>query len=370
MESMTTHPCGVFGPCRVGRARGRSARHCGDHGTSWWLWPFTSAQPTRATCGGPGERSRYGGSGSAARCRRSAGRLVSGLRCSGGGTPDEAVGGTVMIRSVMARTNEATALSVIDRRGPGRVVVLVAGAPFAAACWSSLAGDLAEAGLHVVVYDKRGCGASSHPRAGHDHDTWAADLDEVLRELELRDVTLIGFSSGCGDVLRYIGRYGQGRVRAVVLISPVGVSPVTPDVGTPPHDLTRVSLQCPGGDHDVDLETFIAAAFSVDGRHVGGADQIDGVRRQAAAASEPAMRAVMTLLGPAARQLDTSRVTRPLLMLHGAGDSIAPVGSTAVPLAHAITHSEFVVVRDAPHALLATHEHVVRNWIHDLLERS
>jgi len=62
----------------------------------------------------------------------------------------------------------------------------------------------------VITYDRRGFGASSQPWNGYDYDTFAADLDALLRYKDLRDVTLVGFSMGGGEVARYIGRYGTG----------------------------------------------------------------------------------------------------------------------------------------------------------------
>ena len=76
----------------------------------------------------------------------------------------------------------------------------------------------------MINYDRRGFGRSSQAGTGYDFDTLAADLDTLLRELDLRDVTLIGFSLGTGEVARYVGRYGTERLSSVVLIESLAPS--------------------------------------------------------------------------------------------------------------------------------------------------
>ena len=84
-------------------------------------------------------------------------------------------------------------------------------------------------GHRVIVYDRRGFGQSSRPTEGYDFDTLAADLDKVLTELDLRDVTLIGFSLGTGELARYIGTYGTDRLRSCVFIESLAPSFVKSD---------------------------------------------------------------------------------------------------------------------------------------------
>src|SRR5204862_8306249 len=74
----------------------------------------------------------------------------------------------------------------------------------------------------VITYDRRGFGRSSKPTIGYNYDTFAADLDVVLKTLDLREVALVGFSMGTGEVTRYIGKYGTDRVRKAVLIGTLG----------------------------------------------------------------------------------------------------------------------------------------------------
>ena len=109
----------------------------------------------------------------------------------------------------------------LEDHGSGRPVVLIHGWPLSGRSWERQVPALVDAGHRVVVYDRRGFGKSSQPWDGYDYDTLAADLDVVLRELDLRDATLVGFSMGGGEVARYIARHGTDRVAQAVLAGAV-----------------------------------------------------------------------------------------------------------------------------------------------------
>src|SRR6201992_4546160 len=96
--------------------------------------------------------------------------------------------------------------------GQGRPVVLVHGWPLSGDSWDKQANFLAEHGLRVIAYDRRGFGRSDQPWSGYDYDTLAGDLETLLEELDLTEATLVGFSMGGGEVVRYLSTYGNGRV--------------------------------------------------------------------------------------------------------------------------------------------------------------
>src|SRR6201988_2230815 len=109
-----------------------------------------------------------------------------------------------------------------EDHGTGTPVVLIHGWPLSGAAWEKQTVALLKAGHRVITYDRRGFGRSSRPAVGYNYDTFAADLDVVLKTLDLRDVALVGFSMGTGEVTRYIGKYGTDRVRKAVLIGTLG----------------------------------------------------------------------------------------------------------------------------------------------------
>ena len=106
-------------------------------------------------------------------------------------------------------------------QGTGRPVVLIHGWPLSRRSWESQVTALVEAGHRVVTYDRRGFGQSSQPAGGYDYDTFTADLASLLEQLDLRDVTLVGFSMGGGEVARYLGTRGSDRVAGAVFAAAV-----------------------------------------------------------------------------------------------------------------------------------------------------
>src|SRR6202051_1820972 len=109
-----------------------------------------------------------------------------------------------------------------EDHGAGTPVVLIHGWPLNGAAWEKQTVALLKAGHRVITYDRRGFGRARKPALGYNYDTFAGDLDEFLKTLDLRDVALVGFSMGTGEVTRYIGKYGTDRVRKAVLIGTLG----------------------------------------------------------------------------------------------------------------------------------------------------
>src|SRR5512139_1142339 len=105
--------------------------------------------------------------------------------------------------------------------GTGQPVVFSHGWPLSADSWEAQMLFLATSGYRCVAHDRRGHGRSSQPWNGNEMDTYADDLATLIETLDLRDVTLIGFSTGGGEVARYIGRHGTSRVARAALISAV-----------------------------------------------------------------------------------------------------------------------------------------------------
>src|SRR5437016_4888358 len=128
---------------------------------------------------------------------------------------------TVMSSINVGKENSATIDLHYEDHGSGRPVVLIHGFPLSGRSWEKQATALLPAGFRVITYDRRGFGQSSQPASGYDYDTFAADLNQIMTKLDLRDVALVGFSMGGGEVARYLGTYGSERVSKAVFISSV-----------------------------------------------------------------------------------------------------------------------------------------------------
>ena len=94
-----------------------------------------------------------------------------------------------------------------EDHGEGKPVVLIHGYPLSGASWEKQVPALLQAGRRVITYDRRGFGRSSQPTTGYDYDTFAKDLHTLVTTLELRDLALVGFSMGGGEVARYLGAF-------------------------------------------------------------------------------------------------------------------------------------------------------------------
>ena len=108
-----------------------------------------------------------------------------------------------------------------EDHGAGQPVVLIHGYPLSGRAWDKQVPVLLEAGHRVITYDRRGFGQSSQPVVGYDYDTFAADLDNLLEHLSVREAVLVGHSMGSGEVARYLAAYGSDRVAKGVLVSPI-----------------------------------------------------------------------------------------------------------------------------------------------------
>jgi non-heme chloroperoxidase len=108
-----------------------------------------------------------------------------------------------------------------EDHGEGRPVVLIHGFPLNGRSWEKQEAVLLDAGFRVITYDRRGFGQSSQPSRGYDYDTFAADLNGLLTRLDLYDASLVGFSMGTGEVVRYLSEFGSARVVDATLIAPL-----------------------------------------------------------------------------------------------------------------------------------------------------
>ena len=102
--------------------------------------------------------------------------------------------------------------------GKGKPVVFIHGWPLSSSMWEYQLTQLPQQGLRCIVYDRRGFGKSDRPFSGYDYNTMAGDLKALLDALDLRDVTLVGFSMGGGEIAKYFSLYGGARIAKVVMI--------------------------------------------------------------------------------------------------------------------------------------------------------
>ena len=264
-------------------------------------------------------------------------------------------------------------------QGTGRPVVLIHGWPLSGRSWEAQVAPLVEAGHRVVTYDRRGFGQSSQPWTGYDYDTLAADLDGLLRQLDLTDVTLVGLSMSGGEVVRYLARFGSSRIARAVLASAV-----------PPY-LYQSDDNPDGGLDDATIAEFETGVrtdrpafldrFTGDFFNAGGKGLLD---RRSGAVSEPmrqyalrlaevaSPRATLDCIAAFGRtdfRADVAAVTVPTLVIHGDSDAVVPFEVSGKRSHESIAGSELVLIQGGPHGVNASHPEQFNAALLDFLGR-
>ncbi|RIJ57410.1 alpha/beta fold hydrolase [Clavibacter phaseoli] len=261
-----------------------------------------------------------------------------------------------------------TNLHVDDTGGTGRPVVLIHGWPLSGESWSKQVPAFEAAGYRVITYDRRGFGRSDKPLTGYDYDTFASDLDAVLTELDLVDVTLVGFSMGGGEIARYIGTRGEARLHSVVFASAVPPYLEKTD-DNPDGPLTKdAAAEMTAGltkDEDSFYDEFTTGFYSAN-----GVLKVTEAERQEAIAlahqsKKHAALASMAAFATTDFRDDLTKVTVPTLVIHGDSDATVPFEGSGERTHHAIAGSELHVVKDAPHGVTVSHP---EEWNQAVLE--
>ena len=244
-------------------------------------------------------------------------------------------------------------IHVGESGGDGRPVVLIHGWPLSSDSWSEQIPPLKEAGYRVVAYDRRGFGKSD-PGDSYDYDALADDLDNVLTDLDLTDVTLVGFSMGGGEVARYASRHGVDRLHSVVFAAAIPPYLLKGD-DNPDGPLTEDAA---GGmrkgledDRDAFFDDFTRQFFSA-----GDDLKVSEERRQQAVglckqSDQQAALGCMDAFATTDFREDLPKVTVPALVIHGDSDGIVPFEGSGKRTHEAIDGSELVVIEGGTHGL-------------------
>jgi len=243
--------------------------------------------------------------------------------------------------------------------GKGPVITFSHGWPLCSDAWDGQMHFLAENGFRVVAHDRRGHGRSSQPWSGNDMNGYADDLAGVIEELDLEDVTLVGHSTGGGEVARYIGRHGTKRVAAAVLIAavpPIMVKSDSNPEGLPIElfDGLRSSL---AKDRSQFWKDF---AISFYGANRPGAKVSQGMLDQFWLWSmQGGLKNVYDSIKAFSETdftEDLKKFDVPTLVMHGEDDQIVPIKDSAKKSARLIKGAQEIYYPGRPHGLTATHQ--------------
>lgn len=249
------------------------------------------------------------------------------------------------------------------RNGP--VVTFSHGWPLSSDSWESQMIFLASKGFRVIAHDRRGHGRSSQPWEGNDMDHYADDLATVINTLGLKDVTLVGFSTGGGEVARYIGRHGTSRVKKAALVS--AVPPLMLKTDKNPGGLP---IEVFDGIRKGELENRSQLYLDI------ASGPFFGFNRPGAKASQGSIQSFWaqgmqgghkstydSIAAFSATDFteDLKRFDVPTLVVHGDDDQIVPIDAAGRASAKLIKNAKLVVYAGAPHGLADTHKDRLNN---------
>lgn len=248
-----------------------------------------------------------------------------------------------------------------EDHGTGQPLVLIHGYPLDGHSWELQARELIAAGYRVITYDRRGFGQSSKVGTGYDYDTFAGDLNALLETLDLRDVILVGFSMGTGELARYVRNHGHERVAKLAFLASLEPFLVQRDdnpSGVPQSVFDGIA-ETARGDRYAWFTEFFKNFYNLDdtlGSRIS--QEVVTANWNTATRSAPvaAYAVVRAWIEDFRADVEAVRASnKPALILHGTADNILPVDATGRPFHAAFPEAEYVEVPDAPHGLLWTH---------------
>jgi non-heme chloroperoxidase len=243
--------------------------------------------------------------------------------------------------------------------GTGAPVVFSHGWPLTADAWENQMVFLASNGYRCIAHDRRGHGRSSQPWQGNDMDTYADDLAELIIGLDLNDVTLIGHSTGGGEVARYIGRYGTSRVVKVVLLG--SVTPLMLKTHDNPDGLAmKVFDDIRKGVSDDRAQFFKALTEPFYGTNRPNSAISKGVRNafwlQAMQGGLKNEWDCIAAFSETDFTEDLKKFDVETLIIHGSDDQIVPIDASAHASYQLIKNAALKIYHDAPHGIADSHK--------------
>jgi len=245
-----------------------------------------------------------------------------------------------------------------EDHGSGPPVIMIHGYPLSGRAWDKQLPALLGTGYRVITYDRRGFGKSSQPTFGYDYDTFASDLNALIEALDLRGAMLVGHSMGTGEVTRYLGTYGSGRVIKAVLVSPIPPFLLRTDDNPEglPGSLFDGFIHTAESDGPAWLKGFLDNFYNID--MLAGSRVSDQAYQAswyiAVGASATGVVACISTWETDFRA-DLARIDVPVLVIQGDADRILPFPNTGKRLPALLSDCDLEVVSGGPHAICWTH---------------
>jgi pimeloyl-ACP methyl ester carboxylesterase len=241
--------------------------------------------------------------------------------------------------------------------GKGAPVVLIHGWPLTSASWEYQAYELAEQGYRVIAYDRRGFGKSGWANSGYDYDTLSNDLNCLIKELDLNNVALVGFSMGGGEVARYLNTYGSDRVSKAVFIA--SVTPFLLKTENNPDGIDKQVfddiIEGIKKDRPAFFKEFSQKFY---GRtlmkHTVSEPFIEFFQSMALSGSPKATIELVRAWSETDFRDDLMQIIIPTLFIHGTADLTVPIELSERKASDLLPHATVIEYEGEPHGLTAT----------------
>ena len=241
--------------------------------------------------------------------------------------------------------------------GNGKPVIFIHGWPLNHEMWEYQLAELPKHNLRCITYDRRGFGKSDRTWENYDYDTLAGDLNELITQLDLTEVILVGFSMGGGEIARYIAKYGTEKIEKVILIS--SVTPYMLKTNDNPEGVKKEMF-----DDMVDKITADRPEFLKEfGKQFYGVDMLNQPiskamlewnQTQCLMSSSNATVDCLRSFSETDFRNDLKKIDVPVLIIHGDADKTVPINVSGDKTAALLPHAEYIVYANAPHGLFIT----------------
>lgn len=256
--------------------------------------------------------------------------------------------------------------------GFGQPVILIHGWPLSHRAWEGQINEIVDAGYRCITYDRRGFGASSAPWGEYNYSTLAADLNEIIKLLELKDCILVGFSMGGGEVVRYLTDFGSDNISKVALVS--SIIPLVKKKDDNPDGVPETTLQDIMNALQTDRVDFLKGFHKNFYNYDDNKDTISESKLHYdwSIASNASPRATIEAAKAWAEtdfRPELKNVTVPTLIVHGDADEIVPIATSGDQAAKGIANNSYEVIKDGPHGLNVTHRDELNTILLDFLKK-
>lgn len=254
--------------------------------------------------------------------------------------------------------------------GQGKPVILIHGWPLSHQSWEGQIRILVEEGFRVIAYDRRGFGKSSQPWGDYDYTTLAGDLRQLILHLDLKDVTLVGFSMGGGEVVRYFTEFGADRISKAALIA--SIIPLVAQKDDNPSGVPQKALDDILDALKTDRLGFLKEFhenfynFKKNAEGVSEANLEFDFSVASHASPIATIKAAEAWAGTDFRE-ELENVVVPTLIVHGDEDNIVPFKTSAEQAAKGIADNKYHLIEGAPHGLNLTHGDQLSKLLLDFL---